>query len=72
MVNENLPVQTPEPSLLRVYIQTVIDNKPFYLRTEKVDISDHSIYFIGYDCNQIYLYDFVDVVSITTDSEEGD
>lgn len=37
MVNENLPVQTPEPALLRVYIQTVIDNKPFYLRTEKVD-----------------------------------
>ena len=47
--------QTPEPALLRVYIQTVIDNNPFYLRTEKVDISDHGIYFIGYDCNQIYL-----------------
>lgn len=64
--------QTPEPALLRVYIQTVIDNNPFYLRTEKVDISDHGIYFIGYDCNQIYLYDFVDVISITTDSKEGD
>ena len=72
MVNENLPVQTPEPALLRVYIQTVINNKPFYLRTEKVDISDHGIYFIGYDCNQIYLYDFNDVVSITPDTAKED
>ena len=70
MVNENLPVQTPEPALLRVYIQTVIDAQAYYLRTEKVDISDHGIYFIGYDCNQIYLYDFVDVVSITPDQQK--
>lgn len=70
MVIENLPVQTQEPALLRIYIQTVIDNQPFYLRTEKVDISDHGIYFIGYDCNQIYLYDFVDVVSITPDQQK--
>lgn len=59
-----------EPLLLRVYIQTVIDNQPFYLRTDKVDISDHGVYFIGYDCNQIYLYDFVDVVSITPDQQK--
>lgn len=64
------PVQSPEPALLRVYIQTVIDNKPYYLRTEKVDISDHGIYFIGFDCNQIYLFDFIDVVQITADQKE--
>lgn len=60
-----------EPLLLRVYIQTVIDNKPFYLRTDKVDISDHGVYFIGFDCNQVYLYDFNDVVSIVPDSKEA-
>lgn len=59
-----------EPLLLRVYIQTVIDNKPFYLRTDKVDISDHGVYFIGHDCNQIYLYDFNDVLYIIPDKEE--
>lgn len=59
-----------DPLLLRVYIQTVIDNKPFYLRTDKVDISDHGVYFIGYDCNQIYLYDFNDVLYIIPDKEE--
>lgn len=59
-----------EPLLLRVYIQTVIDNKPFYLRTDKVDISDHGVYFIGHDCNQIYLYDFNDVLYIIQDKEE--
>ena len=59
-----------EPLLLRVYIQTVIDNKPFYLRTDKVDISDHGVYFIGHDCNQIYLYDFNDVMYIIPDKEE--
>lgn len=59
-----------EPLLLRVYIQTVIDNKPFYLRTNKVDISDHGVYFIGHDCNQIYLYDFNDVLYIIPDKEE--
>lgn len=65
-----------EPLLLRIYIQTVIDSKPFYLRTEKVEISDHGVYFIGYDCNQIYLFDFNDVVHIIPDTpdkvEEGD
>ena len=61
-----------EPLLLRVYIQTVIDNKPFYLRTDKVDISDHGVYFIGFDDDQIYLFDFIDVVSITPDEKEGD
>ena len=62
-----------EPLLLRIYIQTVIDSKPFYLRTEKVEISDHGVYFIGFDCNQIYLYDFNDVVCITPDAaKEGD
>lgn len=60
-----------EPLLLRVYIQTVIDNQPFYLRTDKVDISDHGVYFIGFDCNQVYLYDFNDVVSIVPDSKEA-
>ena len=60
----------PEPLLLRVYIQTVIDNQPFYLRTDKVDISDHGVYFIGHDCNQIYLYDFNDVLYIIPDKEE--
>lgn len=59
-----------EPALLRVYIQTVIDNNPYYFRTEKVDISDHGIYFIGFDCNQIYLFDFNDVVQITPDLKE--
>ena len=59
-----------EPLILRVYIQTVIDNQPFYLRTEKVDISDHGVYFIGFDCNQIYLYDFNDVLYIIPDKEE--
>lgn len=59
-----------EPLLLRVYIQTVIDNKPLYLRTDKVDISDHGVYFIGHDCNQIYLYDFNDVLYIIPDKEE--
>lgn len=59
-----------EPLLLRVYIQTVIDNQPFYLRTDKVDISDHGVYFIGFDCNQVYLYDFNDVVSIVPDVKE--
>lgn len=59
-----------EPLLLRVYIQTVIDNQPFYLRTDKVDISDHGVYFIGFDCNQVYLYDFNDVVSIVPDAKE--
>lgn len=59
-----------DPLLLRVYIQTVIDNKPFYLRTDKVDISDHGVYFIGHDCNQIYLYDFNDVLYIIPDKEE--
>ena len=59
-----------EPLLLRVYIQTVIDKKPFYLRTDKVDISDHGVYFIGHDCNQIYLYDFNDVLYIIPDKEE--
>ena len=34
-----------EPLLLRVYIQTVIDNQPFYLRTEKVEISDSELPF---------------------------
>ena len=70
MVEENLPVQTPEPALLRVYIQTVINTQPYYLRTEKVDISNHGIYFIGYDCNQVYFYEFVDVVSITPDQQK--
>lgn len=59
-----------EPLLLRVYIQTVIDTQPFYLRTDKVDISDHGVYFIGHDCNQIYLYDFNDVLYIIPDKEE--
>lgn len=59
-----------EPLLLRVYIQTVIDNQPFYLRTDKVDISDHGVYFIGFDCNQVYLYDFNDIVSIVPDAKE--
>ena len=62
-----------EPLLLRIYIQTVIDKQPFYLRTEKVEISDHGVYFICFDCNQKYLYDFNDVVSITPDTaKEGD
>lgn len=66
-------IKMQEPLLLRIYIQTVIDNKPFYLRTEKVEISDHGVYFIGFDCNQIYLYDFNDVVCITPDTaKEGD
>lgn len=60
----------PEPLLLRVYIQTVIDNQPFYLRTDKVDISDHGVYFIGFDCNQIYLYDFNDVLYIIPDTPD--
>lgn len=61
----------PEPLLLRVYIQTVIDNKPLYLRTDKVDISDHGVYFIGFDCNQIYLYDFNDVLYIIPDTPDN-
>lgn len=61
----------PEPLLLRVYIQTIIDNKPFYLRTDKVDISDHGVYFIGFDCNQIYLYDFNDVLYIIPDTPDN-
>lgn len=59
-----------KPHLLRVYIQTVIDSKPYYLRTEKVDISNYGVNFIGFDCNQIYLFDFNDVVRIVPDSKE--
>lgn len=59
-----------EPLLLRVYIQTVSDNHPFYLRTDKVDISNYGVNFIGFDCNQIYLFDFNDVVRIVPDSKE--
>lgn len=59
-----------EPLLLRVYIQTILDKEPYYYRAYKVDISDHGVNFTCPDTNCNYLFDFIDVVSITPDQQE--
>lgn len=55
--------------LLRVYIQTILDKEPYYYRAYKVDISDHGVNFTCPDTNCNYLFDFIDVVSITPDCD---
>lgn len=59
-----------EPLLLRVYIQTILDKEPYYYRAYKVDISDHGVNFTCPDTNCNYLFDFIDVVSITPDQQD--
>ena len=59
-----------EPLLLRVYIQTILDKEPYFYRAYKVDISDHGVNFTCPDTNCNYLFDFIDVVSITPDQQE--
>lgn len=61
-----------EPLLLRVYIQTILDKEPYYYRAYKVDISDHGVNFTCPDTNCNYLYDFIDVVSITPDGKDDE
>ena len=61
-----------EPLLLRVYIQTILDKDPHYYRAYKVEISDHGVNFTCPDTNCNYLFDFIDVVSITPDEEKSD
>lgn len=58
-----------EELALRVVIQTVADIAPFHLRTRKVEFQNSGIYFIGLDTNQIYLFDYVDVIEIIPDEE---
>lgn len=58
-----------EELALRVVIQTIADLAPFHLRTRKVEFLTAGIYFIGLDTNQIYLFDYVDVIEIIPDEE---
>lgn len=58
-----------EELALRVVIQTVSDVAPFHLRTRKVEFQNAGIYFIGLDTNQIYLFDYVDVIEIIPDED---
>lgn len=55
-----------EELALRVVIQTLAD---IHLRTRKVEFQNSGIYFIGLDTNQIYLFDYVDVIEIIPDEE---
>lgn len=60
-----------EPLLLRIYIQTILDKEPYYYRAYKVEISDHGVNFTCPDTNCNYLFDFIDVVSITPDEKKS-
>ena len=55
--------------LIRVVIQTVSDIAPFHLRTRKVEFNSNGIFFVGIDTNQIYLFDYVDVIEIIPDED---
>lgn len=59
-----------EELALRVYIQTVNDIEPFYLRTSRVVFLESGVYFIGIDTNKIYNINYPDVVSIIPDTED--